>query len=132
MDYYLVENNAFARLVSEYEEHKSLVVAYDFDNTVFDYHSKGHDYSMVIKLLRDLKEVGCYLIVFTANKDVEFVEEYCLKQKIPFDAINDNPPFFKSNSRKIYYNILLDDRAGLLQSYNMLNRLLDHLSSDIK
>ena len=48
---------------------------------------------------------------------------------IPFDAINENPPFFKSKSRKIYYNELLDDRAGLRESFERLLKLYNEIKA---
>jgi len=83
----------------------------------------------MIELLRKLKSINYYLIIFTGNDDTKFVKSYCEKHKIPYDAINENPPFFKSNSRKIYFNALLDDRAGLAQVYHELNQLIRVLSS---
>jgi len=124
MDEYLKHNASFLRLLKEYNEHKSLVVAFDFDNTVYDFHKKGSTYYDVILLLQELKFVGCYLICFTANPNKHFIIDYLLKNKIPFDSINENPPFFKSDERKIYFNALLDDRAGLSQVYTELNLLL--------
>lgn len=38
--------------------------------------------------------------------------------------INTSPIF--SRSRKPYYNILLDDRAGLEESYNILKQVVDY------
>lgn len=123
-DQYLVPNSSFLRLFNEYKTHNSLVVAYDFDNTVYDFHKEGHKYDNVIELLRELKGVGCYMICFTANKNKQFIVDYLQSQNIPFDAINENPPFFKCEERKIYYNVLLDDRAGLMQVYSELKNLL--------
>ena len=70
------------------------------------------------------------MIVFTANDDEDFVKKYCNENKIPFDAINENPPFFKFKSRKIYYNILVDDRAGLREAYDHLEKLIHHLNTN--
>lgn len=124
MDQYLKPDSSYSRLHREYKEHNSLVIAYDFDNTVYDCHGEGHTYTQVVELLRKLKAIGCYLIVFTANDDHMFIADYCTKNNIPFDAINENPSFFHSDARKVYYNMLLDDRAGLKQCYETLNRLL--------
>lgn len=123
-DEYLITGASFNRLFNEYNKYGSLVIAYDFDNTVFDFHQKGETYDMVIELLRDLKSIGCYLVVWTANSDYEFVLNYLIQMSIPYDAINENPSFFKSEERKIYYNALLDDRAGLLQVYYELKNLV--------
>lgn len=124
MDEYLRPNSSFLRLWNEYKTHGSLVVAFDLDNTVYDFHHKGETYIQVIELLKQLRVYNCYLICFTANSNTQFVESYLLDNGIPFDAINENPPFFKCDQRKIYFNALLDDRAGLMQVYTELNLLI--------
>jgi hypothetical protein len=124
MDFYRNSENASNRLLEEYKEHNSLVVAFDFDDTVYDFHKKGRLYNDVIQLLKDLRTINCYLICWTGQHDLEFVSNYLTENNIPFDAINENPPFHKSTSRKIYANAYLDDRAGLLQTYNDLQIVL--------
>lgn len=129
-DEYLVENASLQRLLREYKEHKSLVIAYDFDNTVYDFHKKGNTYNDVIVLLRELRDLGCFLICFTANTDELFITKYLIENNIPFDSINANPPFFQCNARKIYFNALLDDRAGLIQVYNDLRLLISLINKE--
>lgn len=128
---FLSDSACIHRLVDEYKKYGQLVIAYDFDNCVYDYHSKGHDYSEVIDLLRIAKTMGFYLIVFTASEDLEKVKSYLSLQHIPFDAINENPPFFQSSSRKIYYNILLDDRAGLSAAFHQLSETIKIIQNNI-
>lgn len=130
LDEYLKPNASFLRLLAEYRKYKSLVIAYDFDNTLYDFHKKGETYKMVMTLLKELKSIGCYMICFTANEDTDFVLDYLKENQIPFDAINENPPFFKCEERKIYFNALLDDRAGLQQVYNELNLLITIIKQD--
>lgn len=124
IDEYLVPNSSFLRLYNEYKKYGSLVIAYDFDNTVFDFHEKGNEYWNVIILLQELKEIGCFCICFTASHDEQKIRDYCKGWKIPLDKLNENPDFFKSESKKIYFNALLDDRAGLLQVYTELSLLV--------
>ncbi len=124
MDRYLRLDESFKRLFYEYKKYNSLVIAFDFDNTVYDYHQEGDTYNDIIELLRELKQLNFYLICFTANENEEFVHDYLVDNLIPFDSINKNPPFYESKSAKIYYNALLDDRAGLLQVYEDLKRLI--------
>lgn len=127
MDYYLNNTHSYNRLKEEYFKYKSLTIAFDFDDTVYDFHKKGREYNHVILLLRELKVIGCYLICWTGQQNLAFVENYLNEYKIPFDTINDNPPYYKSNSRKIYANAYLDDRAGLKQVYNQLSKLINEL-----
>ena len=127
MDFYLNPENSKNRLLVEYKTHNSIVVAFDFDNTVYDFHKKGRQYNDVIELLKQLKSINCYLICWTGQDDLKFVSEYLIENKIPFNAINENPPFHNKVSRKIYANAYLDDRAGLKQVYDELNYLIKNV-----
>ncbi len=129
-DEYLIPNSSFLRLLDEYKKYGSLVVAYDFDNTVYDFHKKGKTYWNVITLLQKLKQLNCICICFTANEDEELIKKYCKQYNIPLDRLNENPDFFKSDSTKIYYNVLLDDRAGLQQVYQELVLLINLIEKE--
>ena len=118
-----------ARLHRDYLKHGSLFVAFDFDNTVYDYHMDGIDYSGIIKLLKECYEFGFKLILFTANEGKELEDaEYFLKNiGLKYHYVNRNPIMPKT--RKPYYNILLDDRAGLVEAYTMLRELMDKIKN---
>jgi pimeloyl-CoA synthetase len=124
MDFYLNPENSSNRLVDEYNKYGTLVVAFDFDDTVYDFHKRGRIYNDVIQLLQELKSINCHLICWTGNEDSEMVIGYLAEHKIPYDALNDNPPFHKSESRKVYANAYLDDRAGLKQVFDELKNLV--------
>jgi hypothetical protein len=128
MDFYLEDVNVVERLVSEWRKYKLLVIAYDYDNTVYDYHHNGLTFDDVTQLLRDCKEFGAHLVVFTACGEEKYPDiiAYLKANRIPFDAINESPQFVPiTGSKKIYYNILLDDRAGLSSAYRCLRSALD-------
>ncbi len=126
--HYLNPGNAFRRLLDEYHQYGTIVVAVDFDNTLYDYHQNGLDCAEVIHLLQNLKQIGCTIIIWTASEEVAFIRKYCSDNAVPVDLINENPAFFKSASRKIYYNELLDDRAGLSESFLRLTLLYQVIS----
>jgi hypothetical protein len=125
--HFLNSENTYQRLLKEYKQYGSIVVAVDFDNTLYDYHKTGLDCSELIELAQNLKKICCSIVLWTASEDIDFIQNYCSERAIPFDLINENPSFFTSNSRKIYYNELLDDRAGLTESYQRLCRLYDEV-----
>ncbi len=127
MDHYLLPGHSASRLLEEYQRYQSLVVAFDFDDTVYDFHQKGRLYTEVIHLLRGLKSIGCYLICWTGQEDLSWVANYLQASLIPFDAINENPPFHPSTSRKVYANAYLDDRAGLRQVFDELQEVLQEI-----
>lgn len=122
MDLYLEDKNVVNRLVEEWTQHKNLIVAFDFDNTVFDYYQKGYEFNDVITLLRRCKQIGCKFIVFTSCEEekYDFIRNYLNENEIPFDTINENLDITPFKGRKVYYNILLDDRAGLRSAYDCL------------
>ena len=44
----------------------------------------------------------------------------CKDIGIEIDYINESPPYIPFTGNKVYYNIMLDDRAGLSAAYNIL------------
>jgi hypothetical protein len=119
-DPYLSHSVCVARLKQEWVKHGKLIIAYDFDNTVYDYHNHGTQYTLVSNLLRTCKD-NARFIVFTAASKTRFgaIKNYLTSQNLPFDSINEDITGLGSPS-KPYYNILLDDRAGLESAYAIL------------
>jgi len=123
-DRYVQYGQSLKRLLEEYTKYGSLVIGFDFDGTVHDYHGEGDTYEGVIKLLRDLKSIGCKLVCWTAYKDLEYVKEYLEKHDIPCDGINEGGIPLPWESKKPFFSALLDDRAGLEQVYIDLRKLI--------
>ena len=124
-DPYLSEDFATKRLIAEYEKYNSLIIAFDFDDTIYDFHKKGYTYEAVIQLLRDLKHIGCYLICYTGNDNTDMIKRYLKTNDIPFDSINEQfPSYPNQSSRKIYANAYLDDRAGLSEVFKQLYEVI--------
>lgn len=128
-DEYLVKYRSYNRLKEEYQKYGSLVIGFDFDSTVHDYHKKGETYDQVVKLLQDLKAINCRLICWTAYPDLNYVEEYLNKNQIPFDGINTDGIKLGWESRKPFFSALLDDRAGLSAVYTDLVKLVKYFKS---
>lgn len=129
-DRYMDLSETVARLMREYKEHKSLLVAFDFDNTVYDYHSTGDTFPKMENLLRTCKKVGFKLILFTSNEGQRLnkVVKYCSDQGYSPDYINESPVM---KTTKPYYNILLDDRSGLYETYNTLVMVIQQIERSI-
>lgn len=128
MDYYLNDANVTNRLITEWNTHEKLIIGVDFDNTLYDYNNKGLKFNDVINLLRECRKIGCYIVIFTSSEEdrYDFIKEYLNKKDIPFDKINEDIEFIQFKGRKIYYNILLDDRAGLNSAYNCLLKATEY------
>lgn len=131
------KENCKKRLLEEYYKYGKLIVAFDFDNTIYDYHNNGGDYSEVIELLKDCSKLGFEMILFTCEDDeIKVVRKQVQCSEMGIGNYIDNvflPPFTSSklfpNSKKVYYNILLDDRAGLEESYEILKYVVDEIKS---
>lgn len=108
--------------------HKDLIVAFDFDNTVFDYHKLGRSFPYVRALLKRCKKLNLTLVLFTVEDDEEKLQlkkDYCNSYGFYPDYVNESPVY--PEAKKPYYNILLDDRAGLGDAAAALNSALNFI-----
>lgn len=65
------------------------------------------------------------MVLFTSTDDedtLQWIRGYCSYYRIRIDYINESPIM---KTKKPYYNILLDDRAGLQEAANTLNSVLN-------
>lgn len=119
-------------MVENWKLHNGIIIAFDFDNTVFDYYNKGYKYDKVISLLRECKSMGCTLILSTCcdESKYEVMENKCIEVGINIDYINQSPPYITFTGNKIYYNIMLDDRAGLSAAYKILYETKERIKNE--
>ena len=130
MDKYLDTETSYQRLLQEYKKYGSLIIGLDFDDTIFDFHNKGGSYEMVRQLVRDLYAANCHIIIWTGNEDTAFVSNFLRENNIPYHSINEDHPISlktMGKKRKLYSNVVIDDRSGLNQVYNELTRLLKEI-----
>lgn len=116
------------RLRTKYRLHKSLIVGYDFDHTIFDYDGIGGDFSCVIDLLRECSELGFTMCLYTAEHSQRRIQEkieYCKELGLNVDYVNESPAL--AGTKKPYFNILLDDTAGLEEAFHILATIVDEI-----
>jgi hypothetical protein len=93
-------------------------IAVDFDGTLctHTFPEIGEPIPQVIDFIRFHSFQGSKIILHTCREDDENRKylteaiEWCKKQGIPIDAVNENPWVYYGK-RKIYADIYLDDRA---------------------
>lgn len=118
-------NKYIQRLANEWHVHGRIVVAVDYDSTLFYWPTieNQEDIQKVIRILKDVQQVGAYIVVFTASSKERFNEiiNHCNKIGINVDSINENPiPLPYGHDGKIFYNINLCDRSGLNEALDTL------------
>ena len=114
-------------LINDYKEHGNLIVAFDFDDTI-EPSKPEFPCDLVINLLQVCSKLGFVMICFTArtkNSDMQMVRDRCRQLGIKCDYVNEDADTVKSeydfeHVHKIFYNIFLDDRAGLKSAYDIL------------
>lgn len=141
-DEFLDEERTYQRIRNEYIKHDKLVIALDFDNTIFDTHNKGYSYDAMADLMRFWQD-RAVIIMWTARSPAFYQEVRDRLDELGLNKItkiNEDPDNIMFNGnvrnihaeempRKLYYNILLDDRAGLGESYRMLKRLREEIEN---
>ena len=117
------------RLKSEFERYGKLIIAYDFDYTVHSYKDEDYTYEFVSNLLREWRPYS-HLIVFSASPESRFgyIKKYLDNKNIPYDTIN-SEIIERNYTRKVYYNVFLDDRAGLGETAEILYEILEEIKS---
>lgn len=114
------------RLFEEWKQHGKIIASVDFDDTIAIYNAgfnNKEEIERTIKLVKDVYLVGAYIVIFTASNQDRYpeIQKYCEEIQLPINAINKNPielPY--GNHGKIYYNINLCDRSGLIQALDIL------------
>lgn len=123
------------RLVNEWRTHGKIVLSVDFDSTLYLYPTLENpkDIERVIQLVQLAHNIGAYIVIFTASEKerFEFIQNYCDSIKIPVSSINENPidlPYGKNG--KIFYNLNLCDRSGLIQAMDILEEAINEIQQN--
>ena len=116
------------RLIEEYEKYHNLIIGFDFDNTICGLDNES--ISKVILLLQECKKLGFTLCLYTISASDEWLEwkvKYCEYFGISPNYVNDSPVL--RGNRKPFFNILLDDRAGLTEACICLENVVNYIQN---
>lgn len=131
-DPFFNRSNCVDRLFKEYQKHKKLIIACDFDDTVYPYSNPDAQFPGILSLLHQCQDLGFHIVMFTASapERFDFIRKWMTDRGIEIAAINKNPveglPF--GHHGKIYFNILLDDRAGLWEAVCTLQAVINRIT----
>lgn len=85
------------------------VIAVDFDDTIIDPDTKKPLIGAV-EGVRSLKDNGWVVVIWTCRSNTEEVESILNIHGIPFDYINQNVPGSSPSSRKIHFDLVIDNK----------------------
>ena len=105
-DPYISAVRCVRRLANEYERHGMLYVAFDFDNTVYDYHNQGFVFERVEKILKECKKYRFRLVLFTAKETQSEIDKcvaYCAERGYEPDYVNECPVMNTSKPTTIFF-----------------------------
>ena len=123
------EAYAFSRLIEHYKKHDRVIIAYDVDDTVRPYYSGSCE--KVKSVLRAAAQyLNCYFIVYTCNPNTDKIKKFLDNEELPYDSINENAPFAPKVNGKLFYNIFLDDKAGLREAVERLEDLIHYIINE--
>src|SRR3990167_5383617 len=90
-------NKYTKRLTAEWNKYGKIVVAVDFDDTIYPWaHKSEEDLKQmddIVSLLKKVKETGAYITIWSACTSDRFpeIQEYCKSKGLEVDTINQNP-----------------------------------------
>jgi len=90
---YLNDRKAIDRLKKEYQIHQILIIGFDFDETIYDFHNSELELKPVIDLLIKCSDLGFIMCLNSIVDRIEFKEDYTDKLGIRVDYINSSPIF---------------------------------------
>lgn len=119
------------RLIYEYHNRSNIIIGVDFDDTIRDYQSRKV-IEPVVSIVKECKALGFVICLYTCREKEMLLEalDYCDKWEIPYDYVNQSPVLVRS--RKPFFNILLDDRAGLNESLELLKNFINYIKTQTK
>ena len=111
------------RLRKDWEMHGKIILAIDYYDVIHPWNRKNEELKSIIQTIINAQTVGTYNVIFTSyGIDHDEIRNYCNSVGINVDAINQSPISLPIGSEnKIYYNHLLDSRAGLPYALEVLN-----------
>lgn len=120
----------YEKLKGVYEQHDNIILAVDFDDTIYDWKDTGWDCNYVVDLVKRCQQhLNAKVMLFTCRSGdkLDFALRYCAEVELTLWGINYHPDHRPTDS-KPFYNVLLDDKACLSEVCNVLEYLLEDLT----
>ena len=113
------------KLLNVYKQHDTIIIGVDFDDTIFKFSEDANEKDIIIrrKLLKYLKPyITICLYTVSDNDSLRYKIALMKEWDIEPDYINESPVKI-GNGAKPFFNLLLDDKAGLQETTKVLKAL---------
>ena len=125
MAHYLNNHTFFHRILEEYIRYGRLIIAADFDETIYNNWREEPNYDICDLLKRWQPYADIIVWTCRSPEDYSFIMQICKGAGFIPDHINEESDIANLDTRKIFANAVLDDRAGLKQVYEDLSELIE-------
>lgn len=118
------------KLLKAEQKYGKIIIGLDFDDTIFPYDDDPYVINRC-KVVRDLIKRVQYrsticLWTVAADWSIKYKTHITKEYGIRVDYINESPIDFGQEVRKAHFNILLDDKAGLNETMEILKKFIEH------
>lgn len=129
MNVFIEKDGLFKETMETYHRHGTLYIGVDFDDTIRDYQTGG-PIEPVVSAIKECNKLGLEVCLYTAReaRDLVYALDYCKGVGIVVDYINYSP--LMPQVRKPLFNLFLDDRAGLKEALNELNKIINQIKEE--
>src|SRR5688572_4690263 len=92
-----MNNKYISRLYEEWKKYGKIIIAVDFDDTVYPWGFKTEEdqqeFKKVVDILNIARDTGAYITIWSAcdKNRFEEIRNYCKSKNLKIDSINENP-----------------------------------------
>jgi hypothetical protein len=128
-----MDNILLNQLIKAHKQHGKIIVGVDFDDTVFPFNKDEGNVkrcARVVELLKNNRDVITICLFSVADKQSLVYKEHIMDlYGIKPDYINESPIVKWGVCNKPYFNIQLDDKAGLNEALETISYFFQYVDN---
>lgn len=128
-------NPLLVSLLKAYEDHGNIIIGTDFDDTIFPFNTDEDNVlrcKKTVLLLSKVKNYATICLNSVADAQSLVYKEHIMElYGIPPSYVNESPVKKWGECTKPYFNIYLDDKAGLNEALEVLEEFYEQLKTKL-
>lgn len=121
-------NNLLDKLKGNYKNHQTIIVGVDFDNTIYPLDRGREEVCKAVRELLVRLQPFATLCLYTVADEWTLPYKRTIASEmyeLNFEYFNESPLSSRYPTKKPYFNVLLDDKAGLPYVYDVLDEFIE-------